>query len=109
MREFEGKVAIVTGTTGIGRAIAKRFAAGGASVLACGIETAANKELTVEAQSEGLVLRVEQCDVTQADAVQTAVAKAVKEFGGLDIIVNAAAFSPSARPWRPIWKPGTDV
>ena len=38
MKEFEGKVAIVTGTTGIGRAIAKRFAAGGANVLACGIE-----------------------------------------------------------------------
>ena len=32
MKEFEGKVAIVTGTTGIGRAIARRFAAGGASV-----------------------------------------------------------------------------
>ena len=29
MKEFENKVAIVTGTTGIGRAIAKRLAAGG--------------------------------------------------------------------------------
>ena len=38
MKEFDGKVAIVTGTTGIGRAITKRFAAGGANVLACGIE-----------------------------------------------------------------------
>ena len=38
MQEFEGKVAIVTGTTGIGRAIAKRLAAGGASVVSCGIE-----------------------------------------------------------------------
>ena len=94
MKEFEGKVAIVTGTTGIGRAIAKRFAVGGAGVLACGIEVAANQELVLQAKGSGLSLRVEQCDVTQADAVQAAVAKAVKEFGGLDIIVNAAAFHP---------------
>ena len=66
MKEFEGKVAIVTGTTGIGRAIAKRFAAGGAKVLACGIEVAANKELALDAKTSGLSLRVEQCDVTQA-------------------------------------------
>ena len=50
MKEFEGKVAIVTGTTGIGRAIAKRLAAGGASVLACGIEIAANQELAQHAK-----------------------------------------------------------
>jgi len=94
MKEFEGKVAIVTGTTGIGRAIAKRFAAGGAKVLACGIETAANRELALEAKITGLSLLVEQCDVTQAEAVREAVAKAAREFGGLDIIVNAAAFHP---------------
>jgi meso-butanediol dehydrogenase / (S,S)-butanediol dehydrogenase / diacetyl reductase len=94
MKEFEGKVAIVTGTTGIGRAIAKRFAAVGSNVLACGIEVAANKELALEAQASGLSLHVELCDVTQANAVRAAVAKAVKEFGGLDIIVNSAAFHP---------------
>jgi meso-butanediol dehydrogenase / (S,S)-butanediol dehydrogenase / diacetyl reductase len=94
MNEFDGKVAIVTGTTGIGRAIAKRFAAGGAKVLSCGIEVAANKELALEAKAGGLSLYVEQCDVTQPEAVRAAVARAVKEFGGLDIVVNSAAFHP---------------
>ncbi len=94
MKEFEGKVAIVTGTTGIGRAIAKRFATDGANVLACGIEDADNQELTLDVKANGLRLRVEQCDVTQVHAVQEVVAKAVCEFGGLDIIVNAAAFHP---------------
>ena len=91
---MKGKVAIVTGTTGIGRAIAKRFAAGGASVLACGIDVAANNELARDAAANGLSIRVEECDVTQAEAVQAVVAKAANEFGGLDMIVNAAAFHP---------------
>src|SRR5258708_9266583 len=98
MKEFEGKVAIVTGTTGIGRAIAKRFAAGGASVLACGIEVAANQELAREAQAGGLSLRVEPCDVTQADAVQAAVAKVGREFGGATTVLNVAPFQSFYRP-----------
>jgi meso-butanediol dehydrogenase/(S,S)-butanediol dehydrogenase/diacetyl reductase len=94
MKEFDGKVAIITGTTGIGRAIAKRFAFGGADVLACGIEDTANRELTLEAKAGGLSLLVAKCDVTEPDDVKATVARVVKEFGGLDIIVNAAAFHP---------------
>ncbi len=94
MKEVEGKVAIVTGTTGIGRAIARRFATDGARVVACGIEVVANQEMAVDARKNGLSMRVEQCDVTQADAVRAIVAKTVSDFGRLDVIVNAAAFHP---------------
>jgi meso-butanediol dehydrogenase / (S,S)-butanediol dehydrogenase / diacetyl reductase len=94
MKEFENRVAIVTGTTGIGRAIAKRLASGGAEVVACGIETAANEELSREAKAVGLTLHVELCDVSQPDQVKALVAKTVAMYGGLDIIVNAAAIHP---------------
>jgi meso-butanediol dehydrogenase / (S,S)-butanediol dehydrogenase / diacetyl reductase len=94
MNEFAGRVAIVTGTTGIGRAIAKRFAAGGAKVIACGIETAANDEMAREATTLGLSLQVERCDVTNPDEVAAVIGKAVSQHGGLDIIVNAAAIHP---------------
>jgi meso-butanediol dehydrogenase / (S,S)-butanediol dehydrogenase / diacetyl reductase len=94
MKEFAGKVAVVTGTTGIGRAIAMRFAAGGAQVVACGIETAANEELTRDAAKLGLTLQVENCDVTNLDQVRAVIAKTVSRVGGLDIIVNAAAIHP---------------
>jgi meso-butanediol dehydrogenase/(S,S)-butanediol dehydrogenase/diacetyl reductase len=92
--EFKNKVAIVTGTSGIGRAIAKRLAAGGGTVVACGIETATNLELGVEAQTAKLSLSVERCDVSQPDQVQSVIARTVSKHGGLDIIVNAAAIHP---------------
>jgi NAD(P)-dependent dehydrogenase (short-subunit alcohol dehydrogenase family) len=94
MKEFENKVAIVTGTTGIGRAIAKRLLAGGASVVACGIDAAANRELQQESDAKGMALRVEQCDVSRPEQVQAAVAKAAVQFGGLDFIANSAAIHP---------------
>ena len=94
MKEFAGKVALVTGTTGIGRAIAIRFAAGGAQVVACGIETAANEELARDAAKRDLTLQVENCDVTNPDEVRAVLTKTVSRFGGLDIIVNAAAIHP---------------
>ena len=94
MKEFEGKVAIVTGTTGIGRAIAMRLAAGSANVICCGIDTAANRELQSEADTKKFSLRVETCDVSKAEQVQGVVARTVARFGGLDYIANSAAIHP---------------
>lgn len=91
MQEFTGKVALVTGTTGIGRAIAKRLATGGANVVTCGIDKASNDELSREAKDLGLGLSVEMCDVTEVNTVRSVIAGTVGRFGGLDIIVNAAA------------------
>jgi len=94
MKEFERKVAIVTGTTGIGRAIAMRLASGGASVMACGIDAIANRELQQESAAKGYALRVEQCDVSRPEQVQAAVGKAVAQFGGLDFLAHSAAIHP---------------
>jgi NAD(P)-dependent dehydrogenase (short-subunit alcohol dehydrogenase family) len=94
MKDFAEKVALVTGTTGIGRAIAMRVATGGAQVVACGIDSTGNAELTREAAKDGLTLQVETCDVTNLDEVRSVIAKTVSRAGGLDIIVNAAAIHP---------------
>lgn len=92
--DFENKIAIVTGTTGIGRATAKRLARGGAKVLACGIDTAANTAFKSEAACEKLSIEIQQCDVSRSDEVESAVKKAVQLFGGVDVLVNAAAVHP---------------
>jgi NAD(P)-dependent dehydrogenase (short-subunit alcohol dehydrogenase family) len=94
MKDFVGRVALVTGTTGIGRAIAKRFAEGGAQVVACGIEALPNDELNRDVTNLGLTVHVENCDVTDVTQVRAVIGKIVSRFGGLDIIVNAAAIHP---------------
>ncbi|MGC2646848.1 MAG: SDR family oxidoreductase, partial [Candidatus Sulfotelmatobacter sp.] len=94
MDDFAGRVAVVTGTTGIGRAIAVRFAEGGGQVIACGIEAAANQELARDAAKLKLSLQVENCDVTDPDQVRSIITRTVSQFGGLDVIVNAAAIHP---------------
>ena len=111
MQDFIGKVAVVTGTTGIGKAIAKRLAQGGAHVLSCGIAPKANEELAQESKAEGLTMEVRETDVSRPEQVQAAVQEAVKLFGGLDMIVNSAAIHPFGNAleteievWDRCWK-----
>lgn len=94
MSEFGGKIALVTGSTGIGRAIALRLAAGGARVRVCGIDSQANGDLHDEAARRGLDVTVERCDVADPEAVQGLVSRTIEQLGGIDILVNAAAIHP---------------
>jgi NAD(P)-dependent dehydrogenase (short-subunit alcohol dehydrogenase family) len=94
MDEFTGKVALVTGTTGIGLATARRLAEGGAAIVACGIDGKANAAMRAEFDSAGRAATVLEVDVSDPDQVRGAVASAVEDFGGVDIIVNAAAVHP---------------
>lgn len=78
--EFEGKRALVTGgTKGVGEAITRRLAAGGARVA-----TTAREEPPQWHQSEIFV----QADVTSAEDVRQVVERVTESFGGVDILVN---------------------
>ena len=92
--EFAGKVALVTGTSGIGRASARRLAQGGAKVLALGIDPKVNAEMDALAKAENLPMATRLCDVSDDTQVAAAVADLIARHGRLDIIVNSAAVHP---------------
>ncbi|WP_256687373.1 SDR family NAD(P)-dependent oxidoreductase [Halococcus qingdaonensis] len=90
----DGDTALVTGaSSGIGRAIAERFAADGAEVVICSREQG-NVDPVAEGIQEagGSALAVE-CDVRERDSVEALVEATVAEFGGLDTLVNNAGAS----------------
>ncbi len=91
---LEGKVAIVTGGgQGIGAGIARVFAASGAKVMIA-TRTASNGEETVEQiKSAGGTADVIATDIGVLENVKDAVARTVKQWDGVDIMVhNAASF-----------------
>lgn len=104
MTDFEGKVGLVTGTTGIGLATAKRLAAGGAAIIACGIDRAANAAMKAQLESTGTSALVIDTDVSVFDQVRDAVAAGVAKFGGLDVIVNSAAVHPYGTATTTDWE-----
>src|SRR5258707_10131375 len=91
--ELGGKVAIVTGAgRNIGRAIALALAAGGASVVVNARSNRAEADAVAhEIESAGGKALVQIGDVADAAAVQAMADAAVKQFGGIDILVNNAA------------------
>lgn len=89
MSEFNGKVVVVTGTSGIGLGAALHFARAGAQVFACGINDAHNEEAKRVAGSS--TFEVAKVDVSDAHQVETWINCVAQQAGGIDILVNAAA------------------
>lgn len=96
---FKNKTAFITGASrGIGKAIALKLASEGANIVVAAKSTEENPKLggTIFSAAEeiekagGKALAV-QCDIRDEANIESAVAKAVEAFGGIDILVNNAS------------------
>lgn len=88
MAEFTGKVAVITGTSGMGLSSALRLARDGARVHLLGVDTAANAAAVAALAPFGGT--VHACNVADEAQVRDTIADVVVHDGGIDILVNAA-------------------
>jgi NAD(P)-dependent dehydrogenase (short-subunit alcohol dehydrogenase family) len=87
-----GKTVLITGAArGLGAETARRLAARGANVALVGLEP---EELERVARQCGTNAAWFECDVTDVEALERAVAGAVERFGGLDAVMANAGIAP---------------
>jgi 3-oxoacyl-[acyl-carrier protein] reductase len=99
------KVVIVTGAAaGIGKATAKRFARDGARIAAWDVRSENPETLCAEIGGEAVF---QQVDVTDAAAVEAAVASVIERWGKIDVLINNAGILRDGQLVK--WKDGQKV
>jgi NAD(P)-dependent dehydrogenase (short-subunit alcohol dehydrogenase family) len=89
--KLKGKVALVTGFgSGLGQAIAVMFAKQGAAVAGTSTTESKGKETVAMIEKAGGKAFFRAGDVGDSEQMQSLIAETVKQYGGLDIVVNSA-------------------
>ena len=113
MKEFKGKVAVITGAaSGIGRALAERCAEEGMTVVLTG----PNEDTLIAAEkdikSKGATTLVVRTDVSKAEAVESLAKKTLDTFGAVHLLCNNAGVGGGLTIWESTladWKWTLDV
>jgi len=103
MTVLQGKVAIITGgASGMGKAASILFAKEGANVVVADLNVTGGEAVAKEASAGGKPCVFQRTDVSQEADVKALVARAVAEFGGLDIMFNNAGIGGAVGPLEEI-------
>jgi len=95
-----GKVAVVTGAaSGIGFALAERFARAGLDVVLADVEQAALEAAEQKISETGVQTLALTTDVSDEASVQALAAAAVERFGAVHVVCNNAGVESVADPW----------
>ena len=95
--DLAGRIALVTGSSkGIGFALSRGLAAYGARVVLNGRDASALADSAARLTADGHPVETSRFDVTDADAVQAAVAAIEADVGPIDILINNAGMQHRA-------------
>ncbi len=113
MDDLTGKVAVITGgASGIGRALAERFAHARMQLVLADIETAALDAAVDELRSAGADAIGVPTDVSDAAAVDALRDEALSRFGAVHVVCNNAGVAGGGRSWEvplDVWRWVLDV
>jgi NAD(P)-dependent dehydrogenase (short-subunit alcohol dehydrogenase family) len=99
MGRLDGKVAIITGSaSGMGRATAIRFAGEGAAVVIADLNVEGGEAAVRDCKENGGRAVFQKADVSAESEIKALVARAIKEFGRLDITYNNAGVGGAVGP-----------
>ncbi len=102
MQNFQTKVAVVTGAaSGIGKAMAQRFAAEGMRLALADIEPEPLSQFADELRRAGTQVIFERVDVSKPADLERLAARTYQEFGAAELLCNNAGILP---PGAPVWK-----
>lgn len=97
--KLKDKVAVITGAaSGMGRAIAIRYAQEGAKVVVADINPEGAQDTVSAIQAAGGVAVAVLCNVAKEEDIQNMINTAVSEYGTLDILVNNAGIMDNMEP-----------
>ncbi len=98
MSRYSGKIAVVTGASGgIGRAVARRLASEGASLLLADLPGSPLAEAAAEAKGAARAMTL-AVDVSREDDVERMIETAERQLGGIDLLVNNAGIEGAICP-----------
>ncbi len=95
MGRFDGKIALITGSTqGVGEAVARRMAAeGAAGIVVCGRDQRRGEAVARDLADAGTAALFVPVELGEVDSCKALVAAADAQFGRIDVLVNAAALT----------------
>jgi NAD(P)-dependent dehydrogenase (short-subunit alcohol dehydrogenase family) len=93
-RDFRAKVVVITGAaSGIGRALARRYARAGAQLALLDVDANAASALAAELGADGRSAVGIGCDVADETSCRHAVSSVVENLGGIDVLFNNAGIT----------------
>jgi NAD(P)-dependent dehydrogenase (short-subunit alcohol dehydrogenase family) len=101
MRDFKDKVAVITGgASGLGLAMAKRFAREGAKLVLGDVEEEPLRKVEQEFRRSGVPVLAIRTDVSRAHDVERLAEKTLATFGAVHIVCNNAGVGPGGVVWE---------